>query len=64
MVSAITAASQIKQMCEMKPEIDAMSDEGLIPAEALSGSISFTAVSFSYPSRPDVKVSWSQDMVP
>jgi len=49
------AASEILDLLDSKPEIDAGSDEGLVP-EGIQGRIRFDRVHFRYPTRPGVRV--------
>ena len=55
--SAQAAAFKVFEIIDRKPEIDSMSDEGHKP-DSFSGKIEFKNVNFTYPSRPDVQVSF------
>ena len=44
-------------MCTQAPSIDGNSDEGIIPDDNVSYSVTFNDVTFAYPSRPDTPVS-------
>ena len=49
------AAASVFRIIDRKPEIDNMSEDGIAPLTC-EGRISFHKVSFSYPTRPDIKV--------
>jgi ATP-binding cassette subfamily B (MDR/TAP) protein 1 len=53
--SARGAASDIIQLLDARPDVDAESTEGQIPKD-VRGSISFEDVHFRYPTRPGVRV--------
>ncbi len=55
MSSATAAASDIIDLLDSKPEIDAQSKSGRIP-ENLRGRVRFENVQFCYPTRPGVRV--------
>lgn len=55
MSSAQTAASDIIELLDSIPEIDAESPEGKIPSN-VQGRIRFEGVHFRYPTRPGVRV--------
>jgi ATP-binding cassette subfamily B (MDR/TAP) protein 1 len=44
------------ELCDRLPAIDGLSLEGKIPDKPLSGDIHFKDITFSYPSRPDIRV--------
>lgn len=50
-----TAAAGIFEVIERESEIDGLSEDGLRP-ESFIGEISFDAVTFAYPSKPDATV--------
>ncbi|KAK1977033.1 P-loop containing nucleoside triphosphate hydrolase protein [Colletotrichum cereale] len=52
---AATAASELFKLIDRDSSIDPFSDSGLKPKE-VSGVVDIQRVSFSYPTRPDVKV--------
>lgn len=56
--AAKAAAASIFKLIERKPLIDSLSNAGLTPRR-VKGDISLEDVHFSYPSRPDVKVSFN-----
>lgn len=45
-------------LCSQEPEIDCLAEEGYI-LDKVKGDIEFNNVTFYYPSRPDVKVTFS-----
>ncbi|KAF9649396.1 P-loop containing nucleoside triphosphate hydrolase protein [Thelephora ganbajun] len=53
--SARSAAVNVIELLDSKPDIDASSDEGLIPKEVV-GHIRFDDIHFRYPTRPGVRV--------
>jgi len=53
--SARGAAANIIELLDSKPDIDAGSDEGIIPKEVV-GRIRFEGIHFRYPTRPGVRV--------
>lgn len=53
--SARAAAYGVFQVIDRVPEINADSTEGLVPGH-VQGAIHFKGVSFSYPTRPDIKI--------
>ena len=53
--SARGAAINIIELLDSKPDIDADSDEGVIPKNVV-GQITFEGVHFRYPTRPGVRV--------
>jgi len=55
MASAHSAASDIIQLLDRRPEIDAESTEGKIPQD-VKGHIQLKDVHFRYPTRPGVRV--------
>ncbi|KAG8183771.1 hypothetical protein JTE90_002408 [Oedothorax gibbosus] len=52
---AKAAAESIFQLLDIKPKIDVFSKEGKI-LEKVNGDVRFEKVSFTYPSRPNVKI--------
>lgn len=54
--AAVASAHSIRQLCQRKPLIDALSTEGKIPEQPLKGKISVKNVTFSYPTRPDLNI--------
>ncbi|KAK9235080.1 P-loop containing nucleoside triphosphate hydrolase protein [Lipomyces kononenkoae] len=52
---AYQATQNIKQLLELKPQIDTWSDEGDIP-QNVRGEVEFKNVHFRYPTRPQVPV--------
>jgi len=55
MSSARSAAINVIELLDSKPEIDAGSNEGIIPKE-VAGRIRFEGIHFRYPTRPGVRV--------
>ena len=55
MSSARGAAVDVIELLDSKPDIDASSDEGIIPKEVI-GRIRFEGIHFRYPTRPGVRV--------
>lgn len=53
--TAKAAAHKIFETIDRRPDIDTESDQGFKP-DKIQGKIEFKNVSFTYPSRPDVKV--------
>ncbi|KAM4600373.1 ATP-dependent translocase ABCB1 [Polymixia lowei] len=53
--SARGAAHKVYSIIHNRPEIDSYSDSGFKP-DSIQGNIEFKNISFTYPSRPDVKV--------
>jgi len=53
--SARAAAASLFEVIDREPEIDSLNEKGKV-AEENTGKIEFKNVSFSYPSRPDLKV--------
>lgn len=56
MAGAQAAAHPVFEIIEREPEIDSLSEEGIVPKQ-LSGRLTLSKVHFTYPSRPDEKVS-------
>ena len=54
MMKGLGASSRIWDLIDRKPEIPVTG--GTVPSEGPRGEVSFNNVSFSYPSRPDVKI--------
>ncbi|XP_026317561.1 multidrug resistance protein homolog 49-like isoform X2 [Hyposmocoma kahamanoa] len=50
------AAASIFKLMDQEPAIDSLNEDGKVPEEGSQGEIIFKDVTFSYPSRPDVKV--------
>ena len=55
MSSARGAAVNIIELLDSKPDIDASSDEGIVPKEIV-GRIRFEGIHFRYPTRPGIRV--------
>jgi len=53
--SAHGAAINVLELLDSKPEIDAASDEGIVPKEVV-GRLRFEGVHFRYPTRPGIRV--------
>jgi len=53
--SARSAAIDIIELLDSQPDIDASSDEGIIPKEVV-GRIRFENIHFRYPTRPGIRV--------
>jgi ATP-binding cassette, subfamily B (MDR/TAP), member 1 len=54
--TAKAAAAKMLLICNRKPLIDGLSDEGEIISSGLSGKLELRDVSFAYPSRPDTLI--------
>lgn len=54
--TAVGSSSSVFSVVDRKPDIDAQSDAGTKPS-TIKGRIRFQDVHFSYPSRPNLKVS-------
>lgn len=54
--TAVGSSSSVFSVVDRKPDIDAQSDAGTKPS-TIKGRIRFQDVHFSYPSRPNIKVS-------
>lgn len=50
------AAASIFELMDQEPDIDSLNEKGKVPETEVEGEIVLEDVSFSYPSRPDVKV--------
>lgn len=50
------AAASIFKVMDREPDIDSLNEKGKVPEGGANGEILFQDISFSYPSRPDVKV--------
>jgi ATP-binding cassette subfamily B protein len=55
-LGAIGATERLKEILEMEPEIQMIDDTFEKSSTDLKGAISFKAVKFSYPGRPDIEV--------
>ena len=55
MSSARGAAVNVIELLDSKPDIDASSDEGIVPKEIV-GRIRFEGIHFRYPTRPGTRV--------
>ncbi|KAJ8103745.1 P-loop containing nucleoside triphosphate hydrolase protein [Lipomyces tetrasporus] len=55
MGKAFQASQNIKQLLDLKPQIDTWSDDGDIP-QSVRGEVEFKNVHFRYPTRPQVPV--------
>jgi len=53
--SARGAAVNVIELLDSKPDIDASSDEGIVPKEIV-GRIRFEGIHFRYPTRPGTRV--------
>ena len=54
--AGIASASQICDLIDRVPLIDALSTEGTIPSAPLRGEVEIKDVTFCYPTRPESKV--------
>jgi hypothetical protein len=54
--SALAAAVPLFKVINRKPLIDGLSNEGFKPDKKLEGNITLKSIGFSYPSRPNIKV--------